>query len=105
NNNYTALNTLAPVRLKVVSSLAKKDGKDVIEATISNPMFSHSVAFAVHVQAVRASDGKRILPAFMNDDYFTLLRGESRKIRITFNPALLKDGKYQLLVRPFNNRN
>jgi hypothetical protein len=104
NNDYTALNTLTPVRLKVVSSLTKKDGEDVIEATISNPAFSPSVAFAVHVQAVRASDGTRILPAFMNGDYFTLMKGESKKIWITFNPALLRDGRYRLLVRPFNNR-
>lgn len=103
-NDYTALNTLPKVKLQVSSSLIHRNGKDIIQATIGNPASSHTIAFAVHVQAIRAEDGKRILPAFMNDNYFTLLEGETKNIRITFNPGLLKDGQYKLLVKPYNNR-
>jgi hypothetical protein len=56
----------------------------------------------VHVQAVRASDGERILPAMMTDNYFSLLKGESKTVEITFESALLKDGKYKLVVEPYN---
>ncbi|TAN11561.1 MAG: beta-mannosidase, partial [Chitinophagaceae bacterium] len=104
NNDYTALNTLPPVKLKVTSFLTRENDSDIIEATIINPASSKAVAFAVYVQAVRSSDGTRILPAFMNDNYFTLMKGESKKIRIIFDPKLLKDGKYQLLVTPYNNK-
>lgn len=41
------------------------------------------MAFAVYVQAVRTSDGERILPAIMNDNYFTLMPGETKDICIT----------------------
>ncbi|MDP4189873.1 MAG: hypothetical protein Q8905_17640, partial [Bacteroidota bacterium] len=60
-------------------------------------------AFAVKVQAIRASDGERILPALMNDDYFTLMKGESKYIQIDFDESLLKDKKYKLMVEPYNN--
>jgi hypothetical protein len=104
NNDYTALNILPPVKLKVTSFLTRENDSDIIEATIINPASSKAVAFAVHVQAVRSSDGTRILPAFMNDNYFTLMKGESKKIRIIFDPKLLKDEKYQLLATPYNNK-
>ena len=61
-----------------------------------------SVAFAVHVQAIRSSDGERILPALMNDNYFTLLKGESKDIEIEFDSDLLPDGNYSLSAIPYN---
>jgi hypothetical protein len=59
------------------------------------------VAFAIHVQAV-GSDGERILPAIMNDNYFTLMKGETKHIDIEFDHQLLKDGKYKLVVEAYN---
>jgi len=101
-SDYTALNTLPPARLKVSSGLRQKDGRDVIEAVISNPPGARGVAFAIRVQAVRAADGARILPALQTDNYFTLMQGESKTIDIDFDPALLKGGGYKLIVEPYN---
>jgi len=40
----------------------------------------------------------------MSDNYFTLLKGETREIRIEFDAALLKDGAQAILtVEPYNN--
>lgn len=102
--DYTPLNTLPPARLKVSSHLLEKDGRDVIEAEISNPRGARGVAFAVRVQAVRAADGERILPALQTDNYFTLMQGESRIVDIDFDPALLKGGGYKLIVEPYNDK-
>jgi len=96
----TALNSLPPARLQSSSRLINKDGKDVIEVMVTNP--SAPVAFAVRVQAVRASDGERLLPALMSDNYFTLFKGERKKIEITFEPQLLKGGGYKIIVEPYN---
>jgi hypothetical protein len=38
----------------------------------------------------------------MNDDYFTLLKGESKNITIEFDESLLPDGKYALKIEPYN---
>ena len=100
--DYTALNTLAPARLKVVSKLIRRDGRDVIEAVITNPSGARSIAFAVRVSAVRAADGKRLLPALQNDNYFTLMQGETKTVDIDFDPSLLADGRYKLIVEPYN---
>jgi hypothetical protein len=99
-SDYTALNNLPKVKLRCNSRLLNKDGKDLIEATVSNP--SGAVAFAIRVQAVRAIDGERILPALMNDNYFTLFKGESKTITIEFDPALLQGGSYKIIVEPYN---
>ena len=87
-------------KLRTTSSLVDSNGKKVIKAKIEN--VGSSVAFAVHVQAIRSSDGERILPALMNDNYFTLLKGESKDIEIEFDSDLLPDGNYSLSVIPDN---
>lgn len=97
--DYTALNTLPRASLKVSSTLERKDGKMIIHANIKNT--SVPVAFAIRVQAVK-TDGSQILPVMMNDNYFTLFKGESKSITIEFDQALLKDGKYKLLAEPYN---
>jgi hypothetical protein len=99
-SDYTALNRLRPVRLKTSSRLVR-GAVDTVEASISNP--TGTVAFATRVQLVRAADGSRILPALENDNYFTLLPGESQKITITFDPTLLGNGTYSLIVEPYNH--
>jgi len=99
-SDYRALNKLPAAIVGCKSRLVNKDGRDVIEATVSNP--SAAVAFAVRVQAVRVLDGERILPALMNDNYFTLFKGETKVVTIEFDPALLKGGGYKLKVEPYN---
>ncbi|HEV2478540.1 MAG TPA: sialate O-acetylesterase, partial [Puia sp.] len=90
------------------SHLIRRGSRSLIDATISNPAVSAAgtrspVAFAIRVQAVRATDGKRILPALQENNYFTLLPGESKTIHISFDKALLPDGRYKLLVEPYNH--
>jgi Exo-beta-D-glucosaminidase Ig-fold domain len=100
--DYTALNTLPPAKLKVSSRLTLAGDKDLITATVTNPVRAKGIAFAVRVQALRAVDGERILPALQDDNYFTLLPGESRTVEISFDPILLKGGGYRLMVEPYN---
>jgi beta-galactosidase/beta-glucuronidase len=98
--DYTALGKLPKAKLKYESKLVNKDGKAVIEVLVSNP--TAPVAFAIRVQAIRTSDGERLLPAIMNDNYFTLFKGEHKKIEIEFDAALLQGGGYKLIVEPYN---
>jgi hypothetical protein len=97
---YTALNHLPPARVKYSSVLVLGNGKGTIRVTVSNP--SAPVAFAIRVQAVRASDGERLLPALMDDNYFTLFKGEHKTVDITFDAALLSGGAYKIFVEPYN---
>lgn len=102
HNDYTQLNTLMPVKLNVSSKINTKGNQKIITSKINNS--SNEVAFAVKVQAIDTETGERILPAMMNDDYFTLFKNESKDIEISFDAKLLKSNKYKLEVTPYNNR-
>ena len=64
--DYTALNTLAPARLQVRSKLTAEGDRKVIRTTVRNT--GRSVAFAIHLQPYRLSDGERILPYEADDN-------------------------------------
>ena len=100
--NFNALTRLPEVKLNVSSKLVKKNGKATIHAVIGLPKSADAVAFGVRVQAVRASDGERLLPALINDNYFTMMPGEKKNIEITFDESLLKGETYKLIVEPYN---
>lgn len=99
--NYQALNKLPKAKLAVKSNLRTKDGKSTIRASIKN--IGSSVAFCVRVTPVRSGDKERILPVMMNDNYFTLLKGETRDIEIEFDTDLLNKGNYHLRVEAYNS--
>lgn len=99
--DYTALNTLPKANLGVTHKLEKSGDKKIIRTKVKNN--GKSVAFAVHVQPYRNSDGERILPAIWNDNYFTLLPGEQKEVVVEFDGALLPDDDFKVLVTPYNN--
>ena len=53
------------------------------------------------VTLVNASDGARILPAYLSDNYVSLLPGESRVIDIEY-PASVAQGGAQVMLRGWN---
>ncbi len=101
--DFTALNRLPKADLKVSSKLHQKGDEAEIQANITLPKSAAGVAFAVHVQAVRTTDGERILPAVISDNYFTLMPGETKPVTIAFDKSLLQGGSYKLVVTPYNN--
>jgi F5/8 type C domain/Exo-beta-D-glucosaminidase Ig-fold domain/Glycosyl hydrolases family 2/Glycosyl hydrolases family 2, TIM barrel domain len=99
--DYTALAQLPAARVKTSSTLQQRGDSTRIVATIAN--VTSTPAFAVQVQLLRADNNERVLPAIMNDNYFTLLKGEKKQVEIIFEKELLKDGKYKLIVTPYNH--
>lgn len=98
--DYRALNDLEPAKLDVRSKMEKARDKNIIRATIANK--GRGVAFAIRVMPVYASTGEQLLPAIMDDNYFTLLPGESKKVNIEIDSSLLEGDTYKLVVRPYN---
>jgi len=90
------------VDLKVNTKTKKVDGKYMMDAVITNPASSPAVAFAIRAQAVKASNGEEILPVFTNDNYFSLLPGESRSIHVEFDADVIGNDTPKLLVVPYN---
>ncbi|HUC83742.1 MAG TPA: glycoside hydrolase family 2 protein, partial [Candidatus Acidoferrales bacterium] len=65
-----------------------------VDCEIANP--SHAPALAIKLTLRNAETGKRILPVYYDDNYFSLLPGESRVIHIesdsTAKPQVTVDG-------------
>lgn len=99
--NYQALNTLAPAKLKTTTRLITEGERKIIRTTVRN--VGRGVAFAIHIQPRRTSDGERILPYVAEDNYITLLPGESRTLNFEFDGELLPDDRYSVDVKAYNN--
>ena len=81
DGNYRGLQNLKPAALKVN---AVKKSKDKMEVTLNNPG-GNPVAFFNRVALINSQTGKRILPAFYDDNYVSILPGESRLITVEYN--------------------
>lgn len=102
--DFTALNTLPSVKLKSSFKIMERNGRTFINALVTNPNNTPAVAFAVRVEAINNKTGQQILPAFMSSNYFSLLKGESKEVRIDFDSDLLKNGEnVKLRITPYNN--
>jgi|GEM_PF-59387 len=102
--DYTALNTLPRVNLKVSSQVTRADGKVFIKALITNPETSPAAAFGIWVRVLRSASGEQILPVIMNDNYFSLMRGETKEIVMEFKESDLGNDIPKLKVDPYNNQ-
>jgi exo-1,4-beta-D-glucosaminidase len=89
--DLTGLNSLPPVKLNanVVS------GAGTAQVTVSNP--GNAIAFMVHLRVTRGKGGVDLTPIFWEDNYFSLLPGESRTVAAKFDQASL-DGKEAVVV-------
>lgn len=81
DGNYKGLQNLKPAALKV-NAIKKSDDK--VQVTLTNPG-GNPVAFFNRVALINSQTGKRILPAFYDDNYVSILPGESRLITVEYN--------------------
>lgn len=77
-HSYEALNQLGKVKLQLTSVKSSASG---LSLTVSNP--GKETAFFIRIKAVNEK-GELILPVFLSDNYFTLLPGETKTVRLNF---------------------
>lgn len=102
--DYKSLNNMKPVTLSIKTESATANGFDTVTATITNPLDSHTIALAIRTKLVRPGTGEQILPVFANDGYFSLIPGESKRITMQVEHALVGQGIPQLVVECYNNQ-
>jgi exo-1,4-beta-D-glucosaminidase len=93
--DFTALQTLPEVNLDVTS---KMEDEKTFHIKVSNP--TKILALAVNIRLIKGEGGKELIPVLYEDNYFTLLPGESREITATYlgenlkreNPVVRIDG-------------
>jgi hypothetical protein len=74
------LNQLPPVKLGGKVALSQSGGEVVATVELTNA--TPNIALMTHLVLRDAATGERILPAFYDDNYVSLLPGEARSIRI-----------------------
>jgi exo-1,4-beta-D-glucosaminidase len=76
--DFTALARLPLVALQVRVSLGAPSGGPSLELTLQNP--ANALAFFVEVRVVDPTSGRSILPVLWDDNYVSILPGETRSI-------------------------
>ena len=98
---YPGLAALPPAEIQAATRVSGEQGKRVLDVRLSNPA-SSPPAFAVHLSVVRARTGERVLPVYMDDNYFLLLPGESKRVRIECDEEQIGNDEPKLLIDTFN---
>jgi exo-1,4-beta-D-glucosaminidase len=80
--DFSALESLPLVALEKKFRLSSEGGQRTARVTVKNP--SPAVAFFVQLALTRGTRGEEILPVLWDDNYFTLLPGETREIAARF---------------------
>ncbi|NQT24326.1 glycoside hydrolase family 2 [candidate division KSB1 bacterium] len=78
--DFTELNQLPQVEIKAECNFKDK-GQAIV--TLANP--TESLAFFIELGIIGKEDGQSILPIFWDDNYVSLLPGETRQIHARFN--------------------
>jgi exo-1,4-beta-D-glucosaminidase len=94
-----ALNTLPEVKLLASSKTVRHGTEDFADVTLTNP--TKSLAFAVSLRLTNRR-GDDVLPVIFEDNYFPLMPGEKRTVRIKYAIEDLHDGPAEVHVEGWN---
>jgi len=98
--DYKDLGTLPKVRVDLSAASHTHGGEEVTEVTVKNP--GSSLAFFIHLEVHKGKDGGDVHPIQWQDNYVSLVPGESRKIAATYSAAQLDGAKPVVQVDGWN---
>ena len=98
--DLTGLNDLSPVQLVANAKLESQGETGIIHATVENP--GKSLAFMVRLRLTNGKEGEDVTPVFWDDNYFSLLPGESRQITGKYDLSTLAGKEVGLEISGWN---
>jgi exo-1,4-beta-D-glucosaminidase len=98
--DLTGLNSLPQVKLYVTAHNEQDAGNGVTRVTVRNT--SNSLAFMVHLRLTQGEAGEDLVPIFWDDNYFSLLPGESRDVAARYSLAHLDAKEPALRIDGYN---
>ncbi len=100
--DYTALEKLRPVNLAVGElRLSDSGAEHEARVAITNP--TTTIAFMVRAKLTRGDGGEEVLPIQWEDNYFTLLPGETREVSARYFARDLNGSTPAVTADCFNN--
>jgi hypothetical protein len=100
--NCKDLTSLEEVSLSVATRIEQAGAEHLITVKVSNP--NSGVALAIRLMLVHSQSKQRVLPAFYDDNYFSLLPQEERLISIRLPANVLGSEAPRLSVSGWNIR-
>jgi exo-1,4-beta-D-glucosaminidase len=91
--DMTQLKKLQPAKLVLSSRTTRNASDQIAHVRVSNP--GRSIAFFIHLQIKQGPSERDVLPVVWQDNYFSLLPGESREVTATYR---LSEGKTGALL-------
>jgi len=98
--DFTALKQLPKVKLNITSTSEPKGKDGITTVRLQNP--SRNLAFFVRLKVSKGKGGEEILPVLWQDNYLSLLPGETRQITATYRAADLGTAKPSVEVSGWN---
>ncbi len=98
--NLTELNTLPEVKLETKHEFVRRRDDCLVKAVIRNP--TTELAFMVYLSVKQGDTDDTVLPIFWNENYVTLLPGETRTIEGHFHAGDLHGTQPRLEVTGWN---
>jgi len=95
--DLTGLAALPTVKLEAQASRVTDGGLKIAVKNTGN-----SVAFMVHLRLTSGKGGDEVAPVFWQDNYFSLLPGESKDVSARYNAAALNGKEPVLELDGFN---
>ncbi len=98
--DFTALKKLEKVHLQTSVDFETGESESTAKVSVHNPD-SH-LAFMIHLSVTRGKGGEEVLPSYWDDNYFSLLPGESKVIKAHFNNNDLQGSAAAIKVDGWN---
>ena len=99
--DLTGLNSLPPAKIIVAKQVLGKTGRNNwMTLTIENR--GEGVAFMVHPRVTQGKGGQDVTPIFWNDNYFSLLPGEKRSFKASYDDSALAGNEPVLEIEGYN---
>jgi len=97
--DLTGLNSLAEAKVRVTRSFERRGGKGIVRVTLKNE--GTAVAFLIRLRLTDAR-GNDVEPVFWEDNYISLLPGESRLVNGSYDEAALRGAGAEVRVSGWN---
>ena len=98
--DFTAISHLPKVKLKVTSRTEQKGEESITHVTLANP--TKSLAFFVRLKLNKGTNGEEALPVIWEDNYLSLLPGETREVTGACHISSLGASKATIEVSGWN---
>ncbi len=98
--DFTALKDLPPAGVQTLMRVERRGGREVAHVTLANP--GRTLAFFVRLRITKGPDGDEVLPVLWQDNYVTLLPGETRELTASYAARDLEGARATLAVDGWN---